>query len=277
MNNPKRQFTPAELQYIKETYALSGGKGSISQIVRQLHSSDLVVRRTLIELGVKIKTKEESATKLSADFGFFDSIDTEEKAYWLGFMYADGSIKRRNYVQLALVEPEPLEAFKSALSAEHPVKREKNDRGKFNKPTDVMYFLRIGNARLARALLAQGCLAKKPARVFPTPQQVPSALLPHFVRGLFDGDGSLYYNTGKNKVYGALSIHPLLGVGLIQHLHDVLGIELAMHNDKTIKCITFCYDKLRVVLDYMYKNCTVALARKKGFYDAVSEGRLRII
>lgn len=50
------------------------------------------IRRTLKENGVKsIGTK-----RYDVDETFFEMIDTEEKSYWLGFLFADGYVRIRN-------------------------------------------------------------------------------------------------------------------------------------------------------------------------------------
>lgn len=277
MSTQNKKFTNEQLQYIRSTYAMQGPMGTVAYIARHLKSSDYLVKRTLNELEIKLKPKEDCSAKFSADIGFFDTIDTEEKAYWLGFMYADGSIKKRNYVQLALIDEQPLRAFKAALKADHPITKEKNNRSHFNRRDDTLFFLRIGSSRLANALVEKGCLLKKADRVFPTARQVPNSLIRHFVRGFFDGDGTLYISTTKNKVYGAIAVHPLFGVGLLQHLQVELNIDLNMHKDKSIKGITMCYNKLKLFLDYIYKDCAVVLDRKMQFYDLINEGKITVV
>ena len=55
---------------------------------------------------------------LKFDNTVFDTIDTEEKAYWLGFMYADGYVQNNgNSVELSLKgsDVEHLEKFRVFL------------------------------------------------------------------------------------------------------------------------------------------------------------------
>ena len=55
---------------------------------------------------------------------FFEIIDTQEKAYWLGFLFADGNVyKKRNsyYIKLSVCDKEVVERFKQDISAEYPI------------------------------------------------------------------------------------------------------------------------------------------------------------
>lgn len=52
----------------------------------------------------------------------FDNIDTEEKAYWLGFIYADGCISDNGSLEIGLIDKEHLEKFRKFLSSKNPIR-----------------------------------------------------------------------------------------------------------------------------------------------------------
>ena len=71
-----------------------------TEIAKSLNTHRSVVYRKLNKIGIKIPNYHNS---LKFDNTVFDIINTEEKAYWLGFLYADGSVsKNRNVVELSL-------------------------------------------------------------------------------------------------------------------------------------------------------------------------------
>ena len=63
--------------------------------------------------------KNRVSRKYNFDENFFDKIDTEEKAYWLGFIYADGAIfKRTLSIRLSTKDIHHLEKFKKILNTD---------------------------------------------------------------------------------------------------------------------------------------------------------------
>lgn len=151
------------------------------------------MKKKLEKWGVKLRNSSECKQKYLFDFNFFKKIDTEEKAYWLGFIYADGNIyyNEKNYksvfqIALAKVDKNHLLKLKKSMKIEHPLYKDKNS-----------YRLMVNNIELCRDLENLGVNPNKSLNcTFPTPEQVPEHLIRHFIRGYFDGDG--YISSGKN-------------------------------------------------------------------------------
>ena len=141
----------------------------------------------------------------------FDSIDTEEKAYWLGFLFADGYISsapitagsdnnHRIEICLALIDTGHLFKFNSFMcSKEQKVKvyNYKDVKGKDKQ--HAKWF--ISNKHLWETLNSHGCTPKKSLTLkFPNIDIFKSKdLIRHFIRGYVDGDGSISHN--KNRLY----------------------------------------------------------------------------
>lgn len=127
---------------------------------------------------------------------FFSAIDTERKAYWLGFLYADGNVSRGKYsfqTRLALTEDDSdiVEELKKDLEATHNISRWKAHGYPNSKPLKV---LTITSRKMFEDLGRLGCYPRKSLTLrFPTSNQVPDNLLRHFVRGYFDGDGCITF------------------------------------------------------------------------------------
>lgn len=127
---------------------------------------------------------------------YFDVIDTAEKAYWLGFLTADGCIHptpshpEGGYltIDLGTVDAGHLVKLKKAVGASRNVRKATKRSG-----TRIQSYatLAVGSYGLARGLVAHGLTPRKSATV--EPWDGPADLMPHFWRGLFDGDGSLAY------------------------------------------------------------------------------------
>lgn len=131
------------------------------------------------------------------DESFFDSVDTEEKAYWLGFITADGCVRTdrgRSRVQIKLMETDAshLEKLKAAVGSGKPLTFSAR-RGVAGPAAD----LTLTSPHLVEALAALGVTARKSAVV--RPWDGPDHLMTHYWRGLFDGDGCISKATGGNK------------------------------------------------------------------------------
>ena len=124
--------------------------------------------------------------KFKCNENFFEVIDTEEKAYWLGFLYADGCVQQKgNYyttkIDLATIDRNHIEKFKKSLDSNHNI----NDYKDHSK-------IVIGSKKMFNDLNNKGCVPKKTLILeFPTIEQVPEHLVHHFIRGYFDGDGTI--------------------------------------------------------------------------------------
>lgn len=119
---------------------------------------------------------------------YFDSIDCEEKAYWLGFIYADGNvdkIKRSMFISLSALDQEHLQKL-GDIFEKNVFQIESTKDGK--KLSGAM--LKVNNTYLCDRLIKLGIYPQKTsldiADVF---DYIPTHLMKHFIRGFFDGDG----------------------------------------------------------------------------------------
>ena len=141
--------------------------------------------------------------KLNQDF--FEKINTEEKAYFLGFLYADGNViikEKKNYVASIEIQREDsylLEKLRDLIFLE---KRPLSYR-KRNLKWKETAALHICNKKIAYDLIENGCFVKKSFLIrFPSLQVLPELLQPHFIRGYFDGDGGVYIKkNGKIRIH----------------------------------------------------------------------------
>ena len=129
--------------------------------------------------------------KYSYNENIFDEINTEEKAYWLGFLYADGCVRdSKGYpcnvsIGLQLNDENHLYKFAEFLGGEKDMVKVNHSK----KRCDI----NIANKHMANTLIELGCTPRKSLTLKPpTATQVPLGLKRHFIRGFFDGDGTIY-------------------------------------------------------------------------------------
>lgn len=136
---------------------------------------------------------------------YFDIIDTQERAYFLGFLYADGynNIKQGR-IQIALQwrDFDILEKLQNNLKSNYII-----NCNIFNGFKQC--FLSINSRYLSNQLTKLGMLHKKSLILkFPTEDQVPKHLIRHFIRGYFDGDGCFgEYTRRGNQIPKIFVIH----------------------------------------------------------------------
>lgn len=156
---------------------------------------------------------------------YFSVIDMPEKAYWLGFMYADGNITRqqngRKVVSFAQKDRAVLEKFQTALSCGYAIGRCTKYSSRHDK-TYEWFRVCIYSDKLFDDLHRQGCIETK-SLVLSVPN--PALEFPsHFIRGYNDGDGGVYFSQNyprirmrgtetllnwiANTLPGKCSIHP---------------------------------------------------------------------
>lgn len=172
---------------------------SLREISNQTKHSRNAISKMLEKSDIKT-TKGNHYRKYFFDFDFFEKIDSEIKAYWLGFLYADGCVlpqDPRGYgeqefkLSLSEQDQEILEKYKEDLKSTYPIRRDETKHKK-NENSQVQLICSYRSQKTVDDLKKLGCVENKSLILkFPTEEQVPSKLIYHFIRGYFDGDGSI--------------------------------------------------------------------------------------
>lgn len=179
---------------------------SLSFIAKKNNTTCFAVRFFLMKNGIRLESQRKFRKYFCNPLPF-ESIKTKEAAYWLGFLYADGCLTKEGSVNLLLhskdvAHLEKFRCFLESNSAIHVRQEKIRKDGEVIRLQDTCK-IRINNINLYFYLDRLGCTPKKTSTLtFPTKDQVPEIFLPDFIRGFFDGDGSVYYsNGGKRKYY----------------------------------------------------------------------------
>ena len=221
----------------------------------------------LKQRGIKPRGRSETHRRYAVDETFFDVIDAEAKAYWLGFLTADGTIGD-DYVRLGLQERDidHLYKFAASLHSDHPVVlKESALLGKVYHAGEV----HMGSMRLAAALKRLGVGERKSFAVSPC-EQVPAGLLPHYWRGIFDGDGTITLAWARR--FGAIKwTVSLVGnkeivSGFETFVRQRTGWETRVDLDKPgSRIFKVRYSGValpQAILSVLYRDATIFLERK---------------
>lgn len=168
---------------------------SSKEISKQLKISKTALIRNLDLLGYNFD-RSKSMQKYTLNREYFASINSYEKAYWLGLIYADGSNKvSKNVFVLGLKQEDSyiLELLKNDIKSNVPIKIAKDKRGN----RQDFYRLEIYNKQFCLNLVKQGVFENKTS-ILKAPV-LNENLIYSFIRGYFDGDGSICTVIDKNN------------------------------------------------------------------------------
>lgn len=237
------------------------------------------IYRYLKERGVKITNVH---NKIPFKEDFFDVIDSEEKAYWLGFLYADGYISSREYrigLSLSTKDIDHLAKYGKSLDYSKGMNitttHQFGSKDIYNKNGEILQMCStvITNEHMWNALNEKGCVPNKSLILkFPDESIFKSIeLIRHFIRGYVDGDGTIgvYPHSKTNPNLEA----SLLIVGTKPFLEGVqkyLGIQGFLMQKKNCNELTYrlgySNSKAEKVAKMLYENASIYLDRKYNIY-----------
>lgn len=237
---------------------------SLTQIAKQLHTDRNRLSRILKEINIKVENKQ-NITKFNENV--FDAINTEQQAYWLGFIFADGYIydktKGKNHeygfnITLKDVDIEHLNKFCKFIQADLSCIKHYGN----------LVSVSIVNKHLFDSLYALGCTPCKSLTVkFP---DIREDLLFDFIEGIFDGDGCLSLDSRKpNKIESAEVSIASGSDEFISKLQEVLisySFKVSVRQKQTKNShINICFilsPNKEKFLRKIYLNKTIYLDRK---------------
>lgn len=239
------------------------GKLSLAKVAGKYQIDRTHLSNILKKLGIEVINKQ---NLIRVDETVFNTIDTEEKAYWLGFMFADGFVlSADNTIGLDLAEKDfhHLEKYKKFLKFTGNLRISNT-----NFPNSKRVRLEFSSKSMKQRLIQLGCTPKKSLTLnFPNIDIFNNTeLIKHFIRGYVDGDGCLTFQNKEHTV-PALDI-----LGTEQFLtelikHIPIKCKVSKCYNKRLFHITFTRKKAYEFAKYIYNNATIYLDRKKNKYE----------
>jgi hypothetical protein len=206
----------------------------------------------------------------------FASITTEAQAYWLGFLWADGSIyinytgnrnDKRLTVRINKHDIAHLEAFREFLGSSH----------KFVHYADNSVSLALNSKTLVDNLIEHGIVARKSYQPnFDCLNHIPEHLHVHFWRGAIDGDG---YTKNNEKAMIGFCGNLASVEAFKKFCSKALGrpMQAKIHKVKIAECWFFqiTCTQARALSEILYKGAVIALPRKlekaRTFFNRASK------
>lgn len=208
-----------------------------------------LLKRKGIELrhrGPKSKIKKED---------FFDKIDTEEKAYFLGWLMADGniSINEGQYslkIHIAIKDRELIDKFLLCIGSDN--------KTKIKEGKNTSYYVSLSSVHMCKSLMNLGMLPRKSGKET-FPQVIPKEVYRHFMRGVFDGDGITDISRNRSGFVGSKEMLNTI----LKLLND--SDRKIIQNKKNLSIYYFLGGKKfsKKLYSYLYNDANIWLNRKR--------------
>ena len=248
-NNPfKEKYDKAKFEYINSEM-------SLTEIAKKYNVSRQALSRNFKKDNIEIRTQY-------VEYNEFDTI-TEESAYWLGFISADGCL-RGNTLSIGLQESDynHLVKFKEFIKTENKIRLKKHF---INNKIVLSYEISVSDKHLAETLNKLGINELK---TFENkfPKFLNKEMKRHFCRGLFDGDGCLRKNPKKplnSGIIGTLDVvENFCKEANLSFRPRNLKKDVGQKSYNIIFINTWRKKESITLMKYLYSNCNIYLERK---------------
>ncbi len=279
-----------DLQVIDAYKLYNEQKLSTYQVAKLFNCNATTLQKEFKKAGLSVRDSSHAKQKYPINENIFDIIDTEEKAYWLGFLYADGNVSKTNRVRLSLAETdkEIINKFSNFIFNCERVKCYKQPPLKLSQ--DLAY-VDVCNKHIALKLTELGCPPKK-TFILKYPEWLDVKLQNHFIRGYFDGDGCLSLYKEKRKGRGLLTSDKVISeydkskfsilstIEFLTSLQDIfnklnvnsyLSKRHKNRNNNNYNLTVNGNLQVHKLMNWLYKDATIFLQRKYENYLQLGE------
>jgi len=254
------------------------------QISSKYKCSSTIVSNTLKDKGVAIRPlgsdKRRGYIEKRPEYHIFDTVDTEEKVYMLGLLLADGCIKEAGgsyHISLSLKSDDGymVSRFANMFNASAYDRHYTTVNGKNHTSTSCQLTSRYLYEKLNSIGLIPNKSRHDDGSLF---NSIPEHLMNHFIRGIFDGDGSIgiYYKRGRKHntthKYIAFSGTESVMNQVNSYLSLSCNIQIRTRPQSSIYVITtHSLSNILKITDFLYSDASIYLERKKIISDKIQE------
>jgi hypothetical protein len=212
----------------------------------------------------------------------FFKNDSPESFYLAGFIAADGSVQYRKYsktLKITLSEKDfnHLEKIKNILSSNHNIKIYKVKKSKLVKSENNCAELQITNKTLVEDLIKFNIIPNKTKTYCMPEWLINHNFISHFMRGYFDGDGTITHcGLNKDRKIKQLNFSILGTEKFIQQYNSILSEKCKLHSNKIIKHYSVSKisysgnNVIKHIYDFLYKNQNICLDRKQKIFNQIA-------
>ncbi len=246
---------------------------SIYKIAEFYNKNYKTIMSLMNDYGIKRITGSQGARKHYYNDDYFKVIDTENKAYWLGFLMADGCIYKgsngnslRLQINLSRKDEVLLHQFQKNIGSDYKIQQ------KILKEKYEVSILKINSTAMCQDLIGYGITERK-SLLCEFPEFLQNHYLTsHFIRGYFDGDGCINISKRKDYDRAAYTFNIVGGKQMLETIQSYLpgtNLYILKKRNHIVTLESGKKDTILFIKDYLYKNANIYLQRKKDIFDAI--------
>lgn len=260
-----KQISQEQQKEILKLYTVQNK--SVNYISKIFGVNNSVITRLLKSKNIPIRSNNFYKSKYFDKY-YFDNIDSEDKAYFLGFIYADGYVSKKTFgIRISTKDECLLETLKQKLHSEHKIIYSIGAQTKYGEVDSCS--ISITNKYFVDNLISKGVIYNKTGRItFPDETIIPEQLKRHFIRGYFDGNGSVY-KSNSGIVVGFDGSEAFLSQ-ILYELNKLFKTVVKVNKYKDRNCYYIKIggnNHMRIFYNYLYKDTTIFLERKKIVFE----------
>ncbi len=254
---------------------------STREIAPLVGAKNSAVLRFLHKKGIYLRTKSESIRQYELDENYFEEINTPEKAYFLGFIYAEGHSEKngKNTLTIGLQYKDKyiLDFYKNELKSTRPLEFRKKKKEIWQ---DISV-LRVGSLKLTNDLEKLGIPRGEKHHIleFPDENILKKDLIKYFILGYLDGDGCISKDLSVQISFASNSVnflkvmaYKILEICKIKSRLDIkkkcANLEIGRIQD-CIKLLNWLYEKPpRIFLSRKYQRFVVLVSSRLDSYKS---------
>ncbi len=255
----QKEWGVKEIDFLKNNYA----KMSYREIGNFLKRTQSSVENKAHKLGINREKK------YNLNINFFKPPLTEFSAYWLGFIAADGYVSQNSKevsIELKKDDYEHLKKFNKHLQGNMFIKyRTRNPRyikGKYTGQSELCE-ITVYSKPLVLDLNSLGICPRK-SLIIQFQDLKDDSLTWSYIRGFFDGDGSIYYDKRSNQLRCKIACSSPVFIEGFQNFLNRFNIKTYKDGEG---CGITGKESTRIFLSKMYDNANVYLDRKYKKYQ----------
>lgn len=255
-------WTDEQIDILKANYQVL----SYSQLCELIGKTEKAIKIKAHKLGIK-------KNPIYFNHDAFCKIMNEDDAYWLGFMFADGYVVKRDKfsyfgIELRKSDISHLRKFNIYLNGNLEIytrHRESQIEGR-----DVSYdtaAILVTSDKIVDNLIYHGCVPRK-SFVIDKPIDIRDDLIIPFIRGYFDGNGSFgIYNNGQ---YDIVKFNiSCASIKFLEWIKDYLleyNVKTNIVKDRNAYKLSGSSKSAKIFIDMIYNNSSINLDRKYKKY-----------